>query len=145
MQHAGPMADPQWETSGYCDVKEWGGAEETATGGDRAAGKHRDGLRGIWETTAKFQVPGENNDGGGRRLARGGGKPGEGTEELGTAEADTEQVRGGKENIGEFFQGGNSTGAAVWGGDVGVDSKNREGVELVHAWGRETDHGETAA
>ena len=34
----------------------------------------------------------------------GGGKPGEGTVELGTAEADTEQGRGGQENIGEFFK-----------------------------------------
>ena len=28
---------------------------------------------------------------------------------------------------------------------MGVDAKNREGVEIVHAWGRETDYGETAA
>ena len=60
------------------------------------------------------------------------------------AETDTEQGRGGQENIGKFFQGGSSTGAAVWGGDVGVESKNREGVGLIHAWGRATDHGETA-
>ena len=72
MRHAGPVAEPQRETSGYCDVQEWGGAEETATGKDRAAGKHGDGLRGLRETTrggTKFQVPGGNNDGGGRRLA----------------------------------------------------------------------------
>ena len=56
-----------------------------------------------------------------------------------------EQGGGGQENIGKCFQGGSSTGAAVWGGDVGVDSKNREGVGLVHAWGRETDHRETSA
>ena len=67
-------------------------------------------------------------------MTSGGRKPGEGTEELGTAEADTEQGRGGKANIGKLFQGGSSTGDAVWGGDVGVDSKNREGVGLVHAW-----------
>ena len=28
---------------------------------------------------------------------------------------------------------------------MSVDSKNREGVGLVSAWGRDTDHGETAA
>ena len=28
---------------------------------------------------------------------------------------------------------------------MGVDSKNREGVGLVHVWDRETHHGETAA
>ena len=28
---------------------------------------------------------------------------------------------------------------------MGVDSKNIEGVGLVHAWGRATDHRETAA
>ena len=148
MRYAGPVTGHQWETSGDRDVQEWGVEEETATGRDRAAGKHRDGLRGLRETTrggTNFQVPGANNDGRGRRLVSGGRKPGEGTEELGTAEADTEQVRGGQENIGKFFQGGSSTGAAVWGGDVGVDSNNREGVGLVHAWGRKTDHGETAA
>ena len=72
-------------------------------------------------------------------MASGGGKSGEGTEELGTAEADTDQGRGEQENIGKFFQGGSSPGAAVWGGDVGVDYKNREGVGIVHAWGCEAD------
>ena len=33
---------------------------------------------------------------------------------------------------------------AVWGRDVGGDAKNGMGVELIHAWGSETDHGETA-
>ena len=37
------------------------------------------------------------------------------------------------------------TGTPVWGGDVDVDAKNREVVELIHVWGRETDHRETAA
>ena len=78
-------------------------------------------------------------------MAGGGGKPGEGTEELGTAEADTDQERGRQESVGENFQGGGPTGTAVWGGDVGGDAKNRAGVELIHAWGRNTDHGETAA
>ena len=51
MRNSGPVAYPQWETSQYRDVQGWGGAEETATGGDRAAGKHRDGLRVLRETT----------------------------------------------------------------------------------------------
>ena len=107
MPHAGPLADPQWKTSRYCDVQGLGGAEEKATGGDRAAGKHRDSLRGLRETTrggTKFQVPGANNDGRGQRLASGGGKPDEGAEELGTAETDTDQGRGGQENIGNIFK-----------------------------------------
>ena len=66
----------------------------------------------------------------------GGGKPGEGTEELGTAEADTEQGRGRQESVAGFFQGGGPTGPAVWGGDLGGDAKNGAGVELIHAWGR---------
>ena len=28
---------------------------------------------------------------------------------------------------------------------MGGDAKNRVGVELIHAWGRESNHGETAA
>ena len=47
MRHAGPVADPQWETSRYRDVQEWGGAEDTATAGDRSAGKYGDGLQGL--------------------------------------------------------------------------------------------------
>ena len=37
-------------------------------------------------------------------MASGGGKHGEGTEDLGTAEADTEQGRVRKESVGEFFK-----------------------------------------
>ena len=78
-------------------------------------------------------------------MASSGGKPREVTEELGTAEADNEQGRGRQESVGKCFQGGGPTGTDVWGRDVGVDAKNREGVKIIHAWGRETDHGETAA
>ena len=28
---------------------------------------------------------------------------------------------------------------------MGGDANNNAGVELIHAWGRKTDHGETAA
>ena len=78
-------------------------------------------------------------------MASSGGKLGEGTEELETAEADTEQGRGRQESFGKYFQGGGPTGTAVWSGDVGVGAKNIEGVELIHACGRETYHGETSA
>ena len=78
-------------------------------------------------------------------MASGGGKLGEGMEDLGKAEADTGQGRGRQESVGEFFQGGGPTGPAVWGGDVGGDAKNGTSVELIYAWGRETDHGETVA
>ena len=78
-------------------------------------------------------------------MASGGGKPGEGTEELGMTEADPEQGGGRQESVRELFKGGGSTGTAVWGGDVGGDAKNGAGVELFHAWGRETDHRETSA
>ena len=74
-------------------MQEWGGAEETANGGDQTARKHGDGLRGLQEATRsgpQFQILGADNDGRGRRLASGGGKPGEGEEELGTAETDPE-------------------------------------------------------
>ena len=61
------------------------------------------------------------------------------------AETYTEQGGGGQENIGELFPSGSTTGATVWGRDVGVDPTNREGVGLVHAWGRTTDYGDTTA
>ena len=37
-------------------------------------------------------------------MTSGGGKPGEGTGELGAAEADTDQGRGRQESVGEFFK-----------------------------------------
>ena len=37
MRHAGPVAGHKWETSRYRDVQEWGGAEDTANGGDITA------------------------------------------------------------------------------------------------------------
>ena len=47
MRHAGPVADPKWETSRYRDVQEWGGAKETVNGGDQTARNHRDELRSL--------------------------------------------------------------------------------------------------
>ena len=44
MRHAGPVAGPQWETSRYRNVQEWGIAEEMATGGDKAARNNGDCL-----------------------------------------------------------------------------------------------------
>ena len=44
MQHAGPVAVHKWETQEHRDVQEWGGEEETVTGGERYTGKHGDGL-----------------------------------------------------------------------------------------------------
>ena len=38
-----------------------------------------------------------------------------------------------------------SSGAAVWGGDVGGDSKDGAGTERVPAWGGEAAHWETGA
>ena len=98
MQHAGPVAGPKWEASRYRDMQEWGRAEEMENGGDRTARKHVDGLLGLREATRSgppFQIPGAYNEGGGRRLASCGGKPGESAEELGTADTDPEQGRGG--------------------------------------------------
>ena len=50
-----------------------------------------------------------------------------------------------KRKIGDVFQSGGSTGAAVRGGDVGADPTDREGAGNLYAWGRKKDHGETAA
>ena len=78
-------------------------------------------------------------------MARDGGKTGESAEELGTADTDTVQGRGGQENIGDVFQSGSTTGATVWSGDMGAEPMNIEGVGLVHEWVRAKDHMETAA
>ena len=58
---------------------------------------------------------------------------------------DPEQERGRQEDIGNVFQFGASTGAAVWGGEVGADPTDREGTGQLYALGRGQDHGETAA
>ena len=129
-------------------MHECGGGEETANDGDQNSRNHGDGLRGLQEATRsgqKFQIPGADNDGRGRRLASGGGKPAEVEEELVTAETDPWQGRGGQEDIGDVFQSGGSTGAAVRGRGVSADPTDREGTGQIYAWGREKDHGETAA
>ena len=148
MRHDGPVAGPKWEASRYRNVQEWGGVEETANGGDRTTRKHRRGLRGLRETNRsgpQFQIPGADNDGGGQQLASGVRKPDEGAEELGTADTDSEQGRGGQEDIRDVFQSGVTTGDTVWGREVGADPTNIEGSGKLHAWGRTKDHRETAA
>ena len=148
MRHAGPVAYPKWETSRYRDMQEWGGAEETATGGNTTTRKHGDGLQGILEATrscSQFQIPGADHDGGGRRLASGGGKSCEGAEELGAADTDTHQGRGGQADIRDVFKSGSTTGVAVQGIYVGADPKNVKGAGQLHARGREKDTGDTAA
>ena len=67
-------------------MQEWGGKEETATGGGGGKRQRGDGLQGIRGAVIdgiKFQISGEDPDGGGRRLAGSGGKFGKGQEELG--------------------------------------------------------------
>ena len=129
-------------------MQEWGGAKETPDGGDRTAGKHGEGLRGLRKANRsgpQFQIPGADNDGGGRRLASIGGKPSEGAEELGTADKDPEQGRGGQEGFWENFQSVGATGDTDPGGDMGADPTNREGTGQLHAQGRAQDHEDTAA
>ena len=148
MRHAGAVEDPKWETSRYRDVQDWGGAEDTANGRNRTTRKHVDGLRGIQETARscpQFKTPVADHDGRGRRLASGGGKPGEGAEELGAADTDPEHGRGGQADIRDVFLSGGPTGAAVRVGDVGADPTNRKGAGQLHARGRAKDNGETTA
>ena len=67
MRHAGPMAGTQREAPHHRDVQERGGTEETADGGDRSEGQHREGLRGLQEANRnghQVQITGANNDGG---------------------------------------------------------------------------------
>ena len=44
MRHASPMAGPQQPPQEHGDVQEWGGKEETMTGGGGGQGQHGDGL-----------------------------------------------------------------------------------------------------
>ena len=81
---------------------------------------------------------------GGRRLASDGRKPGEGAEELGTADKDPDQGRCGQEDIRDVLQRGGATGATVRGGDMGDDPTNGEGAGQLHAWVHAKDQGETA-
>ena len=92
MSHVRPVTGPQRPPQEHRDVQEWGGQEETTTGGGGGQGQRGDGLRGLRGAVAGsplVQIPGEDLDGGGRRLAGGGGKPGKGQEELGETAGDT--------------------------------------------------------
>ena len=57
-------------------------------------------------------------------MAGGGGEFGRGVEELGENAGDLEKGGRHATDLGDFFQGGCTAGAAVWGGDVGGDSKD---------------------
>ena len=50
-----------------------------------------------------------------------GSQPSEGEEELGTVVADFDPGGCGSEGVGTFFQGGDTGGVVVWGGDVGTN------------------------
>ena len=106
MQHAGPVAGPQWEAPQHRNMQERGGTEETADSGVRTERKEGEGLRGLRganQSGLQFQIPGADNDGGGQRLASVGRKLGEGAEELGTAGKDPEQGRGGQDGVGDVL------------------------------------------
>ena len=86
LRHVRPVEVSKWPSQEYSNVQEWGGKEETATGGGGGKRQRRDGLRGLRGAVTggiEFQISGEDHDGGGRRLAGGGGKSGKGQEELG--------------------------------------------------------------
>ena len=98
--------------------------------GVRTERNHGEGLRGLREANRsgiQLQIPGTDNNGGGQRLASSGGKPGEGEEDLGKADKDPEQGRGGQEGVRYVLQSGGTAGATVWSGDVGADPTDREG------------------
>ena len=44
MRHSGPVAVTKWTPQEHSDVQDWGGEEESATGGEGGTGKHGDGL-----------------------------------------------------------------------------------------------------
>ena len=107
LQHVRPVAVSQWPSQEYRDVQEWGGKEEMATGGGRGKRQRGYGLRGLRGTVnggTRFQISGEDADGGGRQLAGGGGKSGKGQEELRETAGDTQQVGSDKAGVGELFQ-----------------------------------------
>ena len=78
-------------------------------------------------------------------MAGGGGKLGEGAEELGENAGDTDKGGRHDTDIGKFLQSVSATGAAVWGGDVVGDPKDGAGAERISPWGGKTTHWETAA
>ena len=86
MRHASPVESPQRPPQEHIDVQGWGGKEETTTGGGGGQGQRGDGLRGLRGAVADstlVQISEEDPNGGGRQLAGGGGKPGQGQEDLG--------------------------------------------------------------
>ena len=47
MKHASPVAVSKWPSQEHSDVQEWGGKEETETGGGTGKRQRGDGLRGL--------------------------------------------------------------------------------------------------
>ena len=61
-------------------------------------------------------------------MACSGRQPSEGEEELGAVVADFQPGGGRSEGVGVFFQGGDTCGVVVWGGDVGTNPQDGAGT-----------------
>ena len=60
-------------------------------------------------------------------MACSGRQPSEGEEELGAVVAYIDPVGGGSKGVRTFFQGGDTSGVVVWGGDVGTNPQDGAG------------------
>ena len=84
----------------------------------RYSGERREGFQGLRGPTGvghQVYLPGEGDDGGRRRLAGGGGKPGKGAEELGEAKEDIGEGGSDGADIGGFLQGRGATSPIIRG------------------------------
>ena len=79
VQHASPPAGVERVAPGHITVSEGDGTEEMTSGVGEDAGEYREGLRGLlgaYKECVGFNISGESSEGGRRRLAGGGWKPG---------------------------------------------------------------------
>ena len=91
-----------------------------------------------------IQIPGENPDGDGQRLAGSGRKPREGEEKLGTSVQDAWQGGSIPKGVKGVLHRRDTGCFSLWVGDVGVDGKDGEVPGQFSVQGREEDHGEAA-
>ena len=148
VRHEGPQEGAERAAPGDRAVPQGGGEEETAAEreGDKAElGAGVRSVRGANQKRIGIQIPGENPDGDGRRLAGSGWKPRESKEKLGASVQGAQQGGRRPKGVKGVLLRRDPGGVALWVRDVGVNGKDGESPGQLPVQDREEDHREAAA
>ena len=143
VRHAGPLEGAEQASPRDRAVPQGSREEETAAGRERDEVELGVGVRSVRGANQKrivIQIPGENPDGDGRRLAGGGWKPWESEENLGASVQGARQGGCGLKGVKGVLYRRDPGGVALWVRDVGIDGADGEGPGQLPVQGREENH-----